>query len=197
MMRKTVLLALILTLAVAGSAQAYTSGVPTGLTGAPGESNCAACHDDYGSSSGGISISMPYACAPGETLEITVDMHHMGQQKWGFEMTCLDELDEPCGDFIIHDHDRTQLDVDGDTGRQYVMHTGFGTDEGHMGMCLGWTFEWVCPQDSHPQVTFYVSGVAANDGSGTNGDYVYTETLAIEQTPVEAASWGRIKRLYQ
>jgi hypothetical protein len=191
------LIGLILALAVAGSAHAYTSGVPTGLTGAPGENTCADCHDNLNNGGGGISISAPYSCAPGETLEISVDMHHMGQHKWGFELTCLDGLDEPCGEFLIHDPDRTQLDMDGDNGRQYVMHTGLGTDEGHMNMCLGWTFEWVAPMDDHPQITFYAAGVAANDGQGTNGDYVYTEALAIEQTPVDASSWGRIKQLYR
>jgi hypothetical protein len=188
---------LVMALTLPALALAYTSGVPTGLTGAPGEGTCANCHDNLNNGSGGISISAPYSCAPGETLEVTVDVHHMMQEKWGFELTCLDGLDQPAGHFIVTDPTRTQLDNDGDTGRDYMMHTATGSDEGHMNMCLGWTFEWVAPMDSRPQIVFYVAGVAANNGQGTNGDYVYTSSFAIDQTPVDEASWASIKALYR
>jgi hypothetical protein len=194
--RASVLASVLLVLTAAG-AQGYSSGVPTGLTGAPGEGTCANCHDNLNNGSGGVAITAPFEYALGETLEVTVDVHQMSQERWGFELTCLDGLDQPAGQFILTDPARTQLDTDGDTGRDYVMHTTTGTDEGHMHACLGWTFQWVAPTESRPQVTFYVAAVAANNGSGTNGDYVYTEALPIDQSPVEGSSWGRIKGLFR
>jgi hypothetical protein len=188
---------LIMLVLSAGAAQAYSSGVPTGLTGAPSEGTCANCHGNLNTGSGGISISAPYSYAPGETLEIVVDLHHMGQSRWGFELTCLDGAGEPAGHLILTDPTRTQFDSDSMSGREYMMHTSGGNDEGHMNLCLGWTFEWVAPSDSSPQVTFYAAGVAGNDASGPGGDYVYTTTRAIDQTPVDAKTWGSIKELYR
>jgi hypothetical protein len=189
-----VILALVLFVA---AAQAYTSGVPTGLTGAPGEGTCANCHDNLNNGAGSVAISAPYEYAAGETLEVTVDVAHPGQKKWGFELTCLDGADEPAGEFIITDPSRTQLDVDDGNGRGYVMHTATGTDEGTTDASPGWTFRWVAPSDSRPQVTFYVCAVAANNAQGTNGDFCYTLALPIDQSPVESSSWGRVKGLFQ
>jgi hypothetical protein len=64
-------------------------------------------------------------------------------------------------------------------------------------MCLGWTFQWVAPDAGSPQPTFYAAVVAGNDASGTNGDYVYTEAVTVEQTPVDPANWSRIKQLFR
>jgi hypothetical protein len=121
----------------------------------------------------------------------------MGQARWGFALTCLDGFDEPAGHFLLTDPARTQLAVDEDTDREYVMHTCDGTDEGCANACLTWSFLWVVPADHWPQINFYASTVAANGAQGKHGDYVYTSALSIDQTPVEAATWGRVKSLFR
>jgi hypothetical protein len=188
---------LLLALLLPGVALGYSSGVPVGLTGAPGEGTCASCHGDLNTGMGGISITAPLTCAPGETLDITVDMHHMGMQMWGFELTCLDGAGEPAGEFICTDPDRTQLDTDGDTGREYMMHTADGTDDGYMNMCLGWSFQWVAPEDYRSEMTFYASGVAANSSQGSNGDYAYADLVTSILTPVDEMTWSQVKALYR
>jgi hypothetical protein len=89
------------------------------------------------------------------------------------------------------------LAVDEETGREYVMHTEDGTDEGCAGACLTWSFLWVAPDDHWPQINFYAATVAGNGSQGKRGDYVYTCSLPINQTPVEAATWGNIKSLFR
>ena len=184
-------------LLAAAGAHAFTPGVPTGLTGAPGEDTCANCHDNLNTGSGGVTITAQTDYAAGETIDVLVEVFHPGQEKWGFELTALDDSDQPAGQFVLVDADRTQLDTDGDTGRQYVMHTAAGCDQGMPHMSLGWLFQWVAPV-GRQSVTFYTAAVAANDGSVTNGDFVYTATLSSTKTGLDyEATWGQIKGLFQ
>jgi hypothetical protein len=181
------------------AAQAYTPGVPTGLSGAPGEETCAGCHDNLNTGPGGVSITAPSQYQAGETIDVRVDLWHDGQEKWGFELTALDESDQPVGSFAITDAVRTQLDTDSGTGREYVMHTEPGTDTGVLNASLGWDFQWTAPA-SRASVTFYVAAVAANDAQGTNGDFTYTTTLTSDQTETGVnadTSWGRVKELFR
>ena len=197
-MRETVLV-LVSGLLLLGSsgAQAFTPSVPTGLTGAPGEGTCADCHDNLNVGSGGVTITAQTEYAAAETVDIVVEVHHQGQVKWGFELTALDDSDQPVGQFVIVDAERTQLDIDGGNGRQYVMHTAAGTDTGVPHSSLGWLFQWVAPA-GRPAVTFYTATVAGNDGSGTNGDFVYTATLSSTQTGLtDVTTWSRIKEMFQ
>ena len=189
----------ILLLLAATGAQGYTSGVPVGLTGAPGEVTCADCHDNLNNGPGGATITAPTQYQAGETIDVLVDVFQTGQQKWGFELTALDDSAEPVGSFVLVDPDRTQLDTDTETGRDYVMHTALGTDEGVLNASPGWLFQWVAPA-GRQSVTFYVAAIAANNGSGTNGDHTYTATLSSTQTETrvdDETSWGRIKELYR
>ena len=196
--RKTLLFILVASVLLAATwAQAFTSGVPTGLTGAPGEGTCADCHDNLNNGSGAVNITAQTNYAEGEMIDVLVEVHHQGQVKWGFELTALDDSDQPVGQFVLVDTDRTQLDTDGGTGREYVMHTELGTDTGVPHSSLGWLFQWVAPA-GRPSVTFYASAVAANNGSGTNGDFVYTTALSSGQTGLDSeTSWSRIKGLFQ
>jgi hypothetical protein len=187
-----------LLLVLSGSVWAYSSGPPVGLTGAPGEGTCANCHGNLNVGPGWVSISAPSDYSAGETIEVAVEVGQTGQQRWGFEITALDGTGQPVGHFAITDAARTQLDVDGGSGREYVSHTSLGTDPGVHDVSPGWTLEWTAPP-AREDVTFYASGVAANNAQGSNGDYVYTTNLSLSATGVAstATSWGRIKGLFR
>jgi hypothetical protein len=196
-MKRTAAAAALILMLLSGAAMAYTSGVPTGLSGAPGDETCANCHDNLNNGSGWISVTAPPDYSAGETIDITVQVGHNGQRKWGFTLTALDDSNQPVGSFTVTDAVRTQLDVDGDTGREYMMHTAAGTDEEVLDQSNEWTFQWTAPA-SRAGVTFYACGVAANNASGTNGDFCYTEALNLSETAVSNGfSWGRIKGLFQ
>ena len=197
MRERVLVITVALALLAATGAYAFTPGVPTGLTGAPGEGTCANCHDNLNNGSGGVTITAQTEYQEGETIDVFVQVSHGGQRKWGFELTALDGLNEPVGQFVITDAERTQLDTDGETGRQYVMHTATGCDSGVPDTSPGWLFQWVAPA-GRPSVTFYTAAVAGNNGSGSNGDFVYTAALSGTQTGLDdEVSWSRIKGLFQ
>ena len=124
-MRDKLLVILVASVLLAATgALAYTSGVPTGLTGAPGEDTCANCHDNLNTGPGGATITAPGTYSAGETIEVLVDVFHAGQEKWGLEITALDDSNQPVGQFVITDAVRTQLDVDGGTELAVVFGAG-------------------------------------------------------------------------
>ena len=198
MRRVIAILALVSIVAASSTALGYTPGVPTGLTGAPSEETCANCHDNLNTGSGWLTITAPNQYLPGETIDVFVQVGHDGQEKWGFEVTALDGANEPIGSLVVTDALRTQYDSDGGTGREYVMHTEEGTDTGVLDVSPGWSFQWTAPAGARQSVTFYACAVAANDAQGTNGDWVYTQSLTLSETGIEdEITWSRIKWLYR
>src|SRR5437763_1144558 len=70
--------------------QAYSTGPPPGVTGAPGELTCTECHFQH-AGPGMLSITAPPNYVPGQTYQIqvqhaTIDSTRM---RWGFELTAL------------------------------------------------------------------------------------------------------------
>jgi hypothetical protein len=61
-----------------------------------------------------------------------------------------------------------------------------------------WTFSWIAPPEEVGTVVFYAAGNAANGAGNTGGDFIYTGTATTipSETPVEASSWGAIKRRF-
>ncbi|MFQ5500597.1 MAG: choice-of-anchor V domain-containing protein [Candidatus Zixiibacteriota bacterium] len=169
----------------ASLALAYSSGAPNGYTGGPGEGNCTTCHSSFplNSGSGSLAITAPAGYVPGDTIDITVDLAHTGQDRWGFILTALDQSGNAVGNLIITDPSRTQKSVGG--GRQYVKHTSSGTYNGVPNASPGWTFRWASPLSPSGTVLFYAAGNAANGNFSTSGDYIYTTSTSVteEQPP--------------
>jgi len=166
---------------------AYSAGPPDGRTNAPGESNCTVgCHSSFmlNAGDGSYSITVPASYIPGDTLDIQLDIADPGQQRWGFEITVLDNSNLPVGELIVTEPTRTQKTTDIGTGREYIKHTTDGTDNGTADIGPGWTLKWASPGVPAGDITFYAAGNAA-DGSFTNqGDYIYTASAIVTQTPV-------------
>ncbi|UCD63504.1 MAG: T9SS type A sorting domain-containing protein [Candidatus Zixiibacteriota bacterium] len=160
------------------------------LTGAPGESTCADCHNNLNTGSGSVSITAPADYNPGDTLDITVAVAHTGQSHWGFELTVLDDSDQPVGELLVTDAARTLKSVAG-TGREYVKQTSDGSDAGK-GNSTDWSFQWVAPPADAGAVTFYTASVAANQASGPNGDFTYTTTHVMLVTDIRREETGSL-----
>jgi hypothetical protein len=145
-------------------------------------------------------VEAPTAFTPGDTIDLFVKVLQTGQQRWGFELTVLDDMDQPVGDLIVTEPARTQLSIG---GRQYLKHTLSGTDPGTFDESPGWTLKWASPASRPGPVTFYIAGNAANGNGLRTGDFIYTNVLLYDenQTGVEPvidpqASWGKIKALF-
>jgi len=165
------------------SVQAFSSGPPGGVTGAPGELTCATggCHGgDPNTGPGNFEIEAPATYEPGQTLQITV-RHSTGdnsRRRWGFQLTALTSSNARAGT-LLNDGTLNILNNDGPGGnRQYIEH---GLESSFSGLTGGtsWTFAWVAPDDNVGPVTLYAAGNQANNDGTNSGDQIYTATATI------------------
>jgi hypothetical protein len=166
----------ILSSLIPGLLLAYSSNPPNGKTGAPGEGTCISCHSSFSQvdNSPDLLISGPGSYLPGQSYEIEVNILHPGQQRWGFELTPLDQ-----GSITISDAVNTQMDISG--GRSYVKQTNSGTHSGTADGPVSWIFNWTAPDNEESEVVFYAAANAANGNFGTSGDYIHTKSLTIQK----------------
>ena len=168
---------------------ARVSGPDPGFTGAPGEFNCRECHLEDGAPSGSITIDAPLTYVPGQTYQITVNEAnpHPSRQRWGFQLTALDDTGNRAGTLQAGVGGLTQV-LNGTVGsppRQYVEHTTAGTFQGQSGGA-SWTFSWTAPPESVGPVLLYTAGNQANNDDNTSGDSINFTFFAIQpaaQTP--------------
>jgi len=191
------LLPLLATLGAASSAEGSAAGPINGRAGEPPNlSSCIECH------SGGLNpgdgdlrlLNIPATIVPGQTYDLTVELLHPGQSRWGFELTVLDEAGNAGGQLVVTDTTRTQLSHDNARNRDFLKHTLEGTDAGTFGPTQ-WGFQWTAPP-TFSAITFYFAGDAADNSGTVQGDFIYTRSVTLQTTPVEFATWGQIKRWF-
>ena len=173
-------LAVLLVLLASGMVIGHSSGPQNGRTNAPGESDCTGCHSQFtlNSGPGALDITAPQFYRPGDTITVAVKLTNSGQQRWGFELTALDQVNQPIGHFLLTDTLRTQLSIAA-SGREYVKQTSDGTDYGVFDTAPGWSLFWIAPDSGIGPATFYAAGNAANGFSNTAGDYKYASTTSV------------------
>src|SRR3989454_372569 len=166
--------------------QAFSTGPPGAVTGAPGDfGTCANCH--FGPATNGqFTISAPQTYVPGQTYQITVTHTNSDatRKRWGFELTVLSsgskagELQNLSAFTQILNNEGPGAD------RQYIEHNSGGTFQGQSGGA-SWTFNWVAPASDVGPVTFYAAGNQANNDGNTSGDQIYTtQVTAAPSMPV-------------
>ena len=164
-----------------------SSGAPAGHTGAPGEASCATigCHDDNSINSGNAILNIDMGTAtkytPGQTYTIKVRITEPSIERFGFQLVALLNNDSSnAGTFLLSDFKRTQKIKSqyAFKDREYVTYTYEGTDAVDSGMSE-WIVTWKAPLTNQGSVTFYASGVSANDDESDKGDYVITKSTVI------------------
>ena len=158
------------------AAESFSGGPPVGFSGAPGELNCTDCHTQN-AGTGLFSITAPPNYVPGQTYQMTVQHSTTDatRLRWGFQVTALDGLDNAAGEFFALPDGFTQADFG--NSRYYISHTQTGTFAGTSNGAT-WTFNWTAPAIDVGPVTFYASGIQANNNNGRFGDQTYTATAA-------------------
>ncbi len=179
-------LALAAVVAAPRPAATYPSGSPGGFDGSNIDDgivrtcSTSGCHDSYtlNSGTGSVTISVPGAVQPGQTVPVTVTVDNTTApapgsatgRRQGFEVAAKTADGEVSGLSTITDAAHTRLTFSGDPT---VTHTTSGA------LQSSWTFNWTAP-DAPATVTFSAAGNAGNGGdlnqSGNNatGDYIYT-----------------------
>ncbi len=117
---------------------AHSAGAPSGVTGAPGESTCTACHVGTANTGGGsvkINLINATTYAAGQTIHLTVTDSDATAARWGFELTARLGSDgtKPAGTLSLAPGE-TLDQLSGSSGAlQYVTHTTAGTRAGTSG----------------------------------------------------------------
>lgn len=158
----------------------YSGGPLDGLTGAPPESTCIACHSAEPGDGAVTIIGAPTMYKTDSVYTIEVQLQDPGQQRWGFEITVIDEQGNGAGTFSITDAVNTRLSDSSASGREYVKHTSTGTRMGTPDGPVSWSFDWMAPTGNVGVIAFYVAGNAANGDGTFFGDFIYTASVSFD-----------------
>jgi Carboxypeptidase regulatory-like domain len=174
--------------------KATISGPPASRTGAPGESNCTACHV-LDPNTGSFSISPPATYTPGRTYTITVrhTTTDLTRLRWGFELTALSTANVSAGT-LTATTTRTKVISNTANTRKYMEHTSAGTYGGTTGGAV-WTFNWTAPATNIGNITFYAAGIQADDTGDEVFDQMYITNAVstpFSPTAADAAISGRL-----
>jgi PKD repeat protein len=151
-------------------------------TGAPGEGNCFDCHQSFPNNQGGSSIQITFdngnnVYQPGMTYPVQVKVNNSTINKYGFQMTALDQAaNKLAGKFIpVSGTDTFYLQVPGSPGvyRRYIEQS-IPSSSGV------WNFQWTAPAVSKGDIKFYAAGIAAQFPTGVQGDKPSSSVLTIK-----------------
>lgn len=160
------------------STQSNSTVPPAGKTMAPGEGSCAntGCHTNSSSGSGSVAFNFnnsSSAYLPGQTYPIAITVSDPIATRFGFEVTAIDDNGQKAGTFVITNPANTAKPTNGAvSGREYVSHRSASTTN-------TWSFEWVAPDVSVGNVTFYYTGNGANGNGNAAGDKIYSGQSSI------------------
>lgn len=164
-------------------ARAFSSGPPASHTGAPGESNCTACHSSFPTNYGLGSVSLgglPLHYTPGQVMNLTIKTRHPDGFLYGFQLTALDTNGASVGNLFSLDSANVQT-VSGtvsNQNRSYLEHTFDGAFPVEFDQRV-WSFGWTAPATDMGPVTFYFAGNGANGDHESTGDYIYLSERTI------------------
>jgi hypothetical protein len=149
----------------------FTSGgFGTDLTGSPiSTATCQnGCHNTFALNGGpgGVSMSVPTSYYPGTSYAISLTVNQ-ATPKYGFMAGVLRD-DNTNGGTLSGGTGSAATTI---AGRSYVRHNSSNTTG-------TWNFNWTAPSYSDT-VTFYAVGNAANNSSGNQGDYIYTNSFTV------------------
>ncbi len=155
-----------------------------GYTASPGEILCDDCHSSFGNSNAGsgtiyLTSSMNnWQYVPGQTYTMSVVVKHTGRPLFGFGCEALTSSNTNAGTIVVTNTAKTQLKSKSVSGvlRNNIVHQMNG---GLANDSAVFTFNWQAPATNVGNVTFYFSGVAANNNGDDNGDYVYNSTKLV------------------
>jgi hypothetical protein len=145
-------------------------GASPGRTGAPGETNCTACHSGSvldGTSENILTVldgSTPITeYTPGSVYTVSLSMASNPAKK-GFQSTALDGTDAMAGSFLAG----TTTTISG-TSVKYANHNS----SSNTSATSSWTWTWSAPVTNVGDVTFYVAANKANGNNNVTGDEIY------------------------
>lgn len=162
-----------------------STGAHESSTGAPGEKTCAqyGCHDQSFIQQDDTTNTFQFGeksntVYSDDTVDIKLTVRKAGTTKFGFQIVCLDSMNQNAGTFVIYDGERIQSQRADDfipaaKGRRYLTHTYQGNKSIIPGE-IEWSFSWIPPQNDYKgKVTFYMMTNCSNNDQKSSGDEFY------------------------
>ncbi len=184
---------------MSGEETAHTfSGNPPGFnSGAPGQSSCsnANCHDSNTPNNGPGSVSIGFADGTaeyeaGETYEMSVTIEENGAARFGFQLCALDANGESIGSLTASGSNTATQSAG---GLDFINHDGAVVASNSQ----TYSFSWTAPSGDSGDITFYATGLAANNADGPGGDNAYNSSSVVSfaDTPssigfINGETWG-------
>ena len=170
------------------SETAFSANPPAARTGAPGESNCTACHSGTAQSAAGI-VDFDFdgtSYLPSQTYDISISI--ASGTKNGFQLTILDDSDNAAGTFTAG----TGSGTTESGGRNYIRHTS------STGV-TSWDFQWTAPDSDMGNLTAYYSFAETNANGGSSGDVIYLgqNVIEVDATAGELNEYQEIDQAYK
>lgn len=148
---------------------------PTGFTGAPSESTCAAagCHDGNPTLNasditlqavGSPNLGSGYAASTQYNLAVNAG----SAAAYGFSLTAVNQSGSAIGTFALTSPATTSL-ATGTGSKQYVGHKNANSNN-------AWAFRWTSPATTTDSVFFYLAVNQANGNSANSGDNIRLRT---------------------
>lgn len=154
---------------------ANSGNPPNGLTGAPFDGHCNACHGG-GNFNGSVSVDgLPGSILPNTVYPLTITLAPSSgnPNRGGFQLVVVDDNNINSGNLA---NANTQSGTEFSGGREYLEHRNpklFG------GNPITWAFNWTSPASAGGNmVNFYFIGNFCN-GSGTDGDVPIDNFISI------------------
>jgi uncharacterized protein (TIGR03437 family) len=180
---------------------ANVNGADPRLTGAPGDSNCTACHNGTQLNKGGgsVTIVLPNGntYVPGVTQHLKFQVSDPAQRRWGFEFSARLASNASNGQAgtITSTDSNTQVMCSNGRSKpcsssapvQFITHTLSGTRLGTTGG-VAFEFDWTPPSTDVGKITLYAAGNAANGNNNESGDHIYTTSVDLTAAAAPSAN---------
>lgn len=185
MKSRIVLIVIVILPFLMGAEEGVAEGQNKDRTGAPGSQN--ACNNSTCHTAGAFNPSsaiqvmdqmtlMPVSeYVPGETYDLRFTVNSAGGEVFGFQATVVKDDDASNAGSLQSPGSFTQLENVG--GRHIIEHSAPNPNSSFLG-------EWVAPAEDVGSVTFYMSGLAANDSGTDGGDGYDGTTLTLMGPPM-------------
>ncbi len=158
-----------------------SSGAAGGRTGAPGETNCTACHSGTaqdGTTENNLTVlsgvSPVTSYVPGTTYSVALNMTSSPAKK-GFQATALTSAGVMAGTFTGV---AGITSINAASSKSYANHTA--TSNTNATTLWGWS--WTAPATDVGDITFYVATNKTNSNNTNAGDVIYLSQHVITST---------------
>ncbi|MES2560508.1 MAG: choice-of-anchor V domain-containing protein [Bacteroidota bacterium] len=198
-MKKSVLTLFTLSIILITGQLAFTyssSAPPPGMTNAPGESECTACHTSFplitsGTLWNNITLTTSVALSslqPNTTYSFNLTFSNPTSTKYGFELVALPSL-ATASSLSIGTMAVTSLQTEltNVSGRQYMSHSASGTSAPTA--TKTWTFNYTTPA-TMGGINFYLAVNSTNSDGTNSGDRIYVKVFSSNVLPVKWMSYG-------